>query len=91
MEFEWHDAKDNGLFRRSHGLIERIHGSYRYQLTEHGLKVAMFYCRVYNRILRPGLAHLAPNAVCGHTPTHRRFAAITKNLDAFCLQAKLAA
>ena len=76
---------------RLHGLIERIDGAYRYHVTEHGLTVAMFYCRVYNRILRPGLAHLAPDAVTGNTPTHRRFAAITKNLDAFCDQAKLAA
>ena len=76
---------------RLHGLIKRIDGAYRYHLTEHGLKVAMFYTRVYNRILRPGLAHLAPDAVSGDTTTHRRFAAITRNLDAICDEVKLVA
>ncbi|NIR31515.1 MAG: hypothetical protein GWN84_19825, partial [Gammaproteobacteria bacterium] len=45
---------------RLHGLIERIPTTHRYRLTEHGLKTAMFYTRVYNRILRPGLSHLSP-------------------------------
>ena len=76
---------------RLHGLIKRIDGAYRYHLTEHGLKVAMFYTRVYNRILRPGLAHLTPDAVSGDTTTHRRFAAITRNLDAICDEVKLVA
>ena len=76
---------------RLHGLVERIDGSYRYRLTEQGLKIAMFYTRVYNRILRPGLSHLAPEAVVGNSAMHRRFTAMTNTINDFCDQAKLAA
>ena len=74
-----------------HGLIERIDGSYRYRLTERGLKMAMFYTRVYNRILRPGLSHLAPEVVVGNSVMHRRFTAMTNTINDFCNQAKLTA
>jgi hypothetical protein len=76
---------------RLHGLIERIEDSYRYRLTEQGLRTAMFYCRVYNRILRPGLSLLSPQAVTSDARMHRRFAAINNTIDLFCEQARLAA
>ena len=43
---------------RLHGLIERIKGSHRYRLTPAGLKVALFYSRTYQHIIRPGLSLL---------------------------------
>jgi hypothetical protein len=43
---------------RRHGLIERIKGSHRYRLTSSGLKVALFYSRTYQHVLRPGLSLL---------------------------------
>ena len=70
--------------------VERIDGSYRYRLTERGLKMAMFYTRVYNRILRPDLSHLAPEAVVGNSVMHRRFTAMTNTINDFCDQAKMA-
>jgi hypothetical protein len=76
---------------RVHGLIERIPKTHRYRLTEHGLKTAMFYTRVYNRILRPGFAMLSPAAVELNTPLHRRFTAINDTINSWCDQAKLAA
>jgi hypothetical protein len=75
---------------RLHGLIERIDGSYRYRLSEHGLRTAMFYCRVYNRILRPGLSHLSPDAVAANSAMHRRFVAMNNTIDTFCNVARLA-
>ena len=39
---------------RLHGLIERLPKTHRYRLTEQGLRTALFYTRVYSRILRPG-------------------------------------
>lgn len=51
---------------RLHGLIERIPKSQRYRLTDFGLKTALFYSRVHQRLLRPGLSELhdprAPDA-----------------------------
>jgi hypothetical protein len=43
---------------RLHGLIERIPRSHRYRLTPDGLKVALFYSRTYQRVIRPGLSFL---------------------------------
>ena len=75
---------------RLHGLIVRIEGTHRYQLTPHGLRTAMFYCRVYNRILRPGLTMLTPK-VKPSSAIHRRFIAMNNTIDAFCDNAQLAA
>jgi hypothetical protein len=46
---------------RLHGLIERIAASFRYRVTDRGFRVALFFTRVYNRILRPGSADLLLN------------------------------
>jgi hypothetical protein len=39
---------------RLKGLISRLPGTHRYILTTNGLKVALFYTKVYLRIVRPG-------------------------------------
>jgi hypothetical protein len=44
---------------RLHGLIERIDGTHRYQLTTPGRRTALFYSRAFNRVLRPGLSQIA--------------------------------
>ena len=47
---------------RLHGLIQRIAGTHRYELTALGRRTALFYSRVFNRVVRPGLSHIAhPN------------------------------
>jgi Mn-dependent DtxR family transcriptional regulator len=43
---------------REHGLIERIPHTHRYQVTDTGLRHAMFLTRVHDRVLRTGLAEL---------------------------------
>jgi len=43
---------------RLHGLIERIPHSHRYQVTDLGIRVALFFTKVHSRILRPGLSQL---------------------------------
>jgi hypothetical protein len=43
---------------RTHGLIERIPGTHRYQVTDPGLRHALFLTRAHTRLLRTGLAHL---------------------------------
>jgi hypothetical protein len=44
---------------RLHGLIERIDGTHRYQLTSRGRRTTLFYSRAFNRVLRPGLSQIA--------------------------------
>src|SRR4029453_17763232 len=51
---------------RLHGFITRIDGTHRYRVTAPGLRTALFFTRVYARVLRPGLAHVLPRAP---TPT----------------------
>jgi hypothetical protein len=76
---------------RLHGLIERLPGTHRYQLTSEGLKTAMFYTRIYNRVLRPGLALLNPIAPTTHPPLRRAFDAMNDALSTWSDRAKLAA
>lgn len=47
---------------RVNGLIERLPGSNTYLLTEDGQRVAMFYSKVHDRVLRPLIAANRPPA-----------------------------
>jgi hypothetical protein len=47
---------------RLNGLIERLPHSNTYQLTPDGIRVAIFYTKVHNRVLRPLLAANRPPA-----------------------------
>jgi hypothetical protein len=60
-----------GLRRlRVHGLIERIPRTHRYQVTDSGLRHALFLTRLHARFLRPGLGELI-----GQPPVRSRAAA----------------
>jgi DNA-binding transcriptional ArsR family regulator len=43
---------------RAHGLITRIPGTHRYQITDTGGHHAMLLTHLHTRLLQPGLAHL---------------------------------
>lgn len=90
---QWRPGKMTYDLRRLrlHGLIERLPHSHRYRITEHGLRTAMFYSRVYNRILRPGLAMLSPAAIDCDSRMRQRFSAMNDIIYSWCDQAKLAA
>ncbi len=46
---------------RLHGLIKRIPRSHRYEVTQSGLRYALFFTRTYDRLLRPGLSRVLPD------------------------------
>lgn len=46
---------------RLKGLIERIGKSFRYRLTELGIKVVTFFTKLYHRLFAPGLAAVLPD------------------------------
>lgn len=48
---------------RLKGVIERVHKSHVYRLTEFGAKLAVFFVKLYERLFRPGLSALAPNQI----------------------------
>jgi hypothetical protein len=45
---------------RRKGLIRRVDGTQRYELTDHGRRIAVFFTKTYTRILNPTLAELDP-------------------------------
>jgi hypothetical protein len=76
---------------RLHGLIERLPNSFRYQVTNFGFRVALFFTRTYNRLLRPGLAAALPALRSITTPMKRAFDALTAQIDRIINEAQLAA
>jgi hypothetical protein len=68
------------------GLIRRIERTHRYALTPDGLRVAVFYTKLHNRLLRPLLAADQPQA-----PPELRAAlrAIDQHIDAYITSARL--
>ena len=75
---------------RMHGLIERVPGTFRYQVTDAGIAHALFLTRLHDKFLRTGLAALA-----GPPGTDRDLAAAsrayTAAIDDLARQAGLAA
>ena len=55
---------------RVHGLIERIPRTHRYQVTDTGLRHALFLTRLHARFLRPG----SPSSPDSPRPSRRRCA-----------------
>jgi len=76
---------------RLHGLIERLPNTFRYRVTSFGLRAALFFTRLYNRFLRPGLAAAVPVLRAVDAPLKRAFDKIDAQVDAWISRAKLAA
>ena len=76
---------------RLHGLIERVPGTHRYQVTAQGVRVALFFTRTYARILRPGVARIGPAAPPGDEALRPFFEDLEAALDRWVDQANLAA
>jgi hypothetical protein len=76
---------------RLHGLIERLPRTHRYRLTDEGLRTALFYTRVYARILRPGMAPIVPAAPASSPQALRQFHAAEDAVNSWCDQAHIAA
>jgi hypothetical protein len=75
---------------RLHGLIERLPGTHRYTVTDHGFKISIFLTRAHQRLVRPGLAE----ALDDHsppTPLRRRFDQLDTAIDAYALRHNLTA
>jgi hypothetical protein len=75
---------------RMHGLIDRIPGTFRYQVTDAGITRALFLTRLHDKFLRTGLAALtAPPGKDRSLTTASR--AYTAAIDDLARQAGLAA
>jgi len=69
---------------RLHGLIERLPKRHRYQVTDFGLRVALFVPRLWARTLRPGLATVMPDAAQNDTALRRAFERLEHAMDDWC-------
>jgi hypothetical protein len=76
---------------RLHGLIKRITGTHRYQVTRQGWRAALFFTRTYNRVLRPGLAQIVPIEVLDDSELRRSFDEIDVVIDRWIEKAKVPA
>ena len=75
---------------RMHGLIERVPGTFRYQVTDAGITRALFLTRLHDKFLRTGLAALAAPSGTGRDLAAAS-RAYTAAVDDLARQAGLAA
>jgi hypothetical protein len=75
---------------RLHGLIERLPNSMRYRVTAFGFRAALFFTRLYNRLLRPGLAAALPALRAVDAPIKRAFDKIDTEVTAWIKRTQLA-
>src|SRR5262249_51624943 len=76
---------------RLHGLIERMPRSHRYRVTDSGWRTALFCTRVYNRVLRPGLAQVIPEAAEENSALRRQFSRLDQAISQWIEEQKVAA
>jgi hypothetical protein len=79
---------------RRKGLIRRVPASQRYELTDHGRRIAVFFTKTYTRILNPSLAELDPTLpgdIAERSPLARAWRAFEHALDARITDAQLTA
>jgi hypothetical protein len=76
---------------RLHGLIERIPGTFRYQVTDTGIRTARFLVRVHDHVLRTGLAEITDPSPPAPTALRAADRAYQAALDDLTRHAGLAA
>jgi hypothetical protein len=75
---------------RLHGLIRRIPGTHRYDVTESGFRYALFLTRSYDRLLRPGLAVVIPDQAATNSALRTAFRHLEAAMTQYVEQEKLA-
>jgi hypothetical protein len=76
---------------RLHGMIERIPKTHRYQVTDFGFRVALFFTRTHARLYRPGVAEVLPNAPPIDSQLQRHLIKIEAEINRRVNDAKLVA
>ena len=76
---------------RLHGLIERIPHTFRYRVTDTGMRSAQLLTRLHDRLLRTGLAELTDPSPPAPTALRAADRAYQAAIDDLARQAGLAA
>jgi hypothetical protein len=69
-------------------MIERLPNSFRYRITDRGLRIALFFTRLYNRLLRPGVAAALPRHSAIDSSLRRAFDNVQTQLSVAINQAQ---
>ena len=73
---------------RLHGLIERVKGTHRYEVTGRGMRIAMFFTRSYARVIRPGLSDLLSEKAMPSAKLKEAMSRIDRAIDDYVAAAK---
>jgi hypothetical protein len=76
---------------RMHGLVTKVQESNRYRLTEHGLRLSLFYTRTYARFLEPGAARVLAKPDSPHPKSRDCISRLGDAMDECCRTFFLAA
>jgi hypothetical protein len=76
---------------RHHGLIERVPGTFRYQVTDTGMRSARYLARLHDRLLHTGLAQITDPSPPTSTALRAADRAYQAAIDDLTRQAGLAA
>jgi hypothetical protein len=76
---------------RAHGMIERIPHSLRYQVTDEGIRRALFLTRLHQHFLVPGIAQVTDNSPPMNTALRTASRAYEKAIDQLACQPGAAA
>ena len=79
---------------RRKGLIRRVPGTQRYELTDEGCRIAVFFTKTYTRIVNPSLAELdpqLPSEIARRSPLARSWRDFEHALNDRIRQAAIAA
>lgn len=75
---------------RLHGLIRCIPRTHRYEVTESGLRYALFFTRSYDRLFRPGLSRVLSDQYSDDSNLLASFRQLETAMTRWVEQAKLA-
>jgi hypothetical protein len=76
---------------RLHGVIERIPKTHRYRLTDLGLRIALFFTRAFQRVIRPNLSLLLDDVAPADTPIRKALDRFDAQIARCCAEEHLAA
>lgn len=76
---------------RLHGLIERVDGTQRYQVTQRGYRIAFWFTRCHARLLRPVLSEILTDHPCTSRRLAQAYARLEKEIDHYLAATHLTA
>jgi hypothetical protein len=76
---------------RLHGLIERVPGTFRYEVSDFGLRSALFLTRAHQRVVVSALADAAGPDPPVPSQLRRRLDALRSEIDNLAARSRLAA